>query len=121
MGICQSDFEVETFAQALTCALNTAYPEAAPWTDPGIWSTWMREAANLVEHDLVQSAVGDGQSPRPWELLVWVRGRRELEACADGTSLCAARRMYPYYDWSEAYRMPWQEQLLGALTQIGHA
>ncbi len=126
---CRRDPDVMTWAQAVTCALNHAYPEAAPWTDPGIWSTWMQSAAALVEADLAAAASRDGQSPRAWEVVVWLRGHRELAVCRsegvagripDLAARCVAFRLYPRMDWKSPSDQ-WQLDMLAALSQIAEA
>lgn len=126
---CRSDPDVMTWAQAVTCALNRAYPEAAPWIDPGIWSGWMQRAAALVESDLAAAASRDGQSPRAWEVVVWLRGHRELAVCRnesvvgqipDLAARCVAYRLYPRIDWQSPCDQ-WQLDMLAALAKIAEA
>ena len=128
LDTCRRDPDVMTWAQAVTCALNRAYPEASPWTSPAIWSGWMQSAAALVEADLGAAASRDGQSPRAWEVVVWLRGERELAVCRnsvagripDLAARCVAYRLYPRMDW-QSPRDQWQLDMLAALAQIAEA
>ncbi len=114
----QRETDVNSFPQALTCALNTAYPEAAPWTEPVVWTPWMREAAQMVEDDILGSA-GGGVVARGWQVRAWLSGPQALAECgpqADHPALCAAQSLYPSADWADP--MPWQAELVNHLAMM---
>ena len=124
---CQDDEDVQSFAQAVTCALNLAFPEAAPWTDPAVsvtWAPWMQAAAALVESDLLRSTSRDGSPPQSWEIELWLRGETEIAACRARRGIssprivarCAARRIYPSTNWDAGE--PWMEEFISALTML---
>ena len=113
---CRRDPSVQTLPQAVAAALNQAYPEAAPWVDPGVWSPWMADAADLVDTDVAAAASRDGRSPRGWEIAVWLRAHEVMAACqAYGAraAWCAAELLYPGVNWNRP--MPWQLELVRAL------
>ncbi len=127
---CVADPQVRSFAQALTCALNTVYPEGAPWTDPAVWTPWMRAAAELGESELAAAAGDPSGNPSAWEIAVWLRGKAEIDACraqpgARGrlpriVALCAAQRIYPGAPWDRP-RAPWQTDMIQALLALAEA
>lgn len=122
LELCRADVEVQTVRQALTCALNAAFPEAAPWISPGTWTPWMSDAADVVESDLLSQ----GRTVEPkthWETLIWLRGQREVARCrlrvVPGSpsrlvAWCAARQIFPSSVWGNDLE-PWQ---LGALASL---
>jgi hypothetical protein len=103
MRRCRLDAEVQTWAQAVTCALNVAYPEAAPWTDPSTWTPWMQHAHALVEADMLEVAGNGNPSPPVWAVQLWLRGDREILACQGLGDLqlapCVAGAIYPEQRW----------------------
>jgi len=119
---CQDDPEVASFAQAVTCALAVAYPEAAPWTDPASWLPWQEEAAELVRQTLLRESSRADGSPAAWEVALWLRGAAELDACGGGprrrVALCAAQRMFPASSWTMGELEPWQRELVRALVAM---
>ena len=127
MDRCVGDPQVRSFAQALTCALNTVYPEAAPWTDPSVWSPWMVAAGAHAEAALEAAAGGDEGNPRAWQYAVWLNGKTAIDACraqpgARGrfpriVALCAAQRIYPGAAWDRP-RAPWQTEMIQALVAM---
>lgn len=128
IGLCQADAEVDTWPQAVACALGVAYPEAGPWTDPAVWQPWMQSAATLVEADMLTEVRPDGTSPTHWEMMLWLRAEREAQFCAEtippGTvgresriAECVANAIYPGPDWSSP--LPgWQQDFLQVLRQL---
>lgn len=105
---CKTDPQILTWPQAVSCALNVAYPEAAPWIDPRIGDDWMQEAAALVEialNDAIAQSYGSA-APQAWQAMLWIRGERELRRCVEqgvrgknAILICAAQAMYPSYPW----------------------
>jgi len=129
---CRLDEEVGTWAQALACALNQAYPEAAPWTDTDVRTPWMEAAADLVENDLLAVAGQGDPSPPVWRVLLWLRGDREILSCraefgfrsgnAGNTNLlapCVAGAIFPAERWPPVGPAAngWQQQFYDAVRQ----
>lgn len=119
LAMCQREVDVTSYPQALTCALNAAYPEAAPWTDPLVWTAWMRAAAELVADELRAATGGPEGAPQGWEVRAWLSGPQALAGCGpdvDEPALCAARQLYPWANWTQP--MPWQRDLVGQLSRM---
>jgi hypothetical protein len=118
---CRRDDEVDTWPQAVACALNVAYPEAAPWTDPESGSRWMAEAAAHVESELAR-AVRPDRPMSGWEAMVWLRADREAALCIatygqmppDDLARCVASAIYPNVSWIRP-DPGWTQDMLGAL------
>jgi hypothetical protein len=117
---CQRESDVTSFPQALTCALNAAYPECSPWVDPVVWTPWMRRAAELVSDDLMATTGGPEGSPCGWQVRAWLVGPSALTQCTGSSvarALCAAQKLYPWADWGHPRR--WQWQLVEHLAHMG--
>lgn len=118
-----------TWPQAVTCALTSAFPEAAPWTDPVSRGGWIADAAELVQADLatsVQEMFGGGD-PSGWQALLWLRGSREIRACRDLTptdfsaiEICVAQALYPEVGtWPPKATGPaWKLEFYSALRSL---
>lgn len=125
---CRAEPKVRTWPQAVSCALDVAFPEAAPWVDPQIGDVWMQEAASLVESTLGSAVAAEyGEVvPQGWQAMLWLRGEREIRACSKAyvrsvVSLvaCAAKRIYPQYRWPPGEPAePWINDFWQSYLQI---
>lgn len=123
---CKQDVSVRTWPQAVTCALNSAFPEAAPWSDPSVGDPWMLAAADLVESDLTAAieAMFPGTTPTGWQAVLWIRGPREIAACRETLTkpaeitVCAALAIYPTMTWPPPAGSPaWMQEFWLALRK----
>lgn len=124
LAACRADPQVQTWAQAVACALRQAYPEVSSWGTPQAWTPWMQRAAAMVEDDIASAASRDGGSPRAWEVVLWLRADTELQQCSAQipalAARCVAHRLYPTRDWQQIPEA-WQHEMLAVLTQIARA
>ena len=129
MRRCKANADVMTWPQAVTCSLTSAFPEAAPWTDPIAEGGWLADAAALVQDDMtksVQEMFGIDTEPTGWQALLWLRGTREIRACFPATpddraqiAACAAARLYPGVRWPPGEKSdPWKLEFYTALLTM---
>ena len=127
---CRLDPAVLTWTQALQCALDAAYPEAAPWTDPSLGEPWMADAATLVERSMMAEVAHtfDAQAAQGWQAMLWLRAEREIHDgnlitgaanTPDAVLTRIARSIYPSQIWPPGPDAPsWAPPFWESLSQI---
>jgi hypothetical protein len=127
---CRLDPAVLTWAQAVSCALNTAYPEAAPWTDPALGEAWMGDAAGLVERSMTDEVKRIFSTPTPqgWQAMLWLRAEREIHdsnlmsdspRTPSDTLRRIATSLYPAQPWPPGEEsLPWAHRFWDELDTI---
>lgn len=124
---CRQDPGVMTWPQAVTCALTSAFPEAAPWTDPASAGGWISAAAAMVEADLAGSVQQSFGAPKAngWQAMLWIRGPREVERCratmTDPREIqaCVAQALYPGSQWPPGPdAAPWRAEFWDATRDL---
>lgn len=122
---CRQNPQIQTWPQAVTCALQTAFPEAAPWTDPAGSEGWIADAAAYVEADMV-TAVAERfgvDEPTSWQATLWIRGPREIQRCRTEVSkiaeiqLCVASTLFPNETWPST-QAGWQASAWKAIRNL---
>lgn len=122
---CRANPQIQTWPQAITCALQFAFPEAAPWTDPMASQGWIADAYEYVADDMAAAVAKSFgvDAPTSWQATLWLRAPREIQSCRkggakiDAIQLCVASALFPNETWP-AEGTGWQAEFYSALRNM---